>query len=143
MSITITPDTLLGEVRLNIGDDDGSLLDDAVINAFLTIYDDNVRLTSLKCIDVIIADAAKLKDETTDEVSVKWSQIWEHYRQLKKDLISESGFALGGVFFGGTLKTENDKYYDNPNNVGCPVRVGDNTTIQENVRSLEDPYSFQ
>ena len=145
MPITILPDTPLNEVRLNIGDDDGSLIDDAVITYLLTENDDNVLLVSVKAIDYIIRNAAnQLADERTDEVSKKWSQIYDNLLGLREDLQIELVGASGGslYFVGGALKSENETYYNDPDTVKCPVRRGDNTTLPSHFVSDNDPYSF-
>lgn len=144
MPITLQPTTTLNQVRLNIGDTSGEYIADSVIEYMLFDADDNVVRASLKAFDYIIAELSKLCDETTDEVSVEWSQKIEHYRQLKRDYLSTGEGAAGVNFFiGGTSKTNNNSFYDNSDNVVSPVKTGD--VLKETLtsdRSYCDPFSL-
>lgn len=144
MPITITPDTPLNQVRLNIGDDTGKYISDDTINGLLLAYDNNVKSATLKAFDYIIAQAASLVDETTDEVSVKWSQIYKQYKELKASFAKGDlgGEGSAAFFFGGTSKTENDKYYNDPNNTGCPIKVGDAFSDGDLEVNPYDRFSF-
>lgn len=144
--ITITPDCPLNEVRLIIGDADSELLADPVIDALLTTFDDDVNKTALQCIKYIIAQAAKLKDEETDEVAVRWSQIYDHYNELYSRLKAELGSmsaANGAFFIGGTLVDETNNQLSHSNTVKNPIRKGPsilNTNTSSNHPN--DPYQL-
>lgn len=127
MPVTMSPDTPLNQVRLAIGDTAAEYIADSVITSLLTAYSDDVAKASLAALDIIIAELCKLADETTDEVSVKYSQKLANYRQLKDDLSSDSVRSSPNSLFliGGTIKSKNDAFYSDSGVVKSPVRAGD------------------
>lgn len=74
-------------LRIAVGDieEDDYLLEDGVYQYFLDVSATEGEAT-LKALDALIARCARLVDETTDEVSAKWSQLYTHYTDLKKTL---------------------------------------------------------
>lgn len=139
MAIDIIPDTPRNQVRLNIGDADADYIADNVIDALLILTGNNVILASLKAFDIIIAELAKLCDEVTDEVNVKWSQKYANYKQLREDFLLIGNRDVGPRFIiGGTLKSENDKFYNDPDTVKSPVKSGDVLDADSNY--IVDPY---
>lgn len=144
MSISLTPDTPLNQVRLNIGDASGEFMDDAVITYLLTANDNDVQKVSRLALKAILKDLAKLRDEATDEVAVKWSQVYDHYWQIYKDSTRSAALSVeGGAFwFGGTSKTENDKFYNDSDRVGCPIRNGFVSRVDTFSPNCNDPFSL-
>jgi len=146
MTVSATPNTDLNRVRLNVGDSTGELITDSVILYLLTENNGDVDAATLKALTSIIRDTAKLRDEETDEVSVKWSQVHDHYVALKKTLIASSlgsgGANNASFFFGGTSKTENEKFYNDPDANGCPIRVGDSSRVSDYCYNSDDPYNL-
>ena len=144
MSISLTPDTPLNQVRLNIGDASGEFMDDAVITYLLTANDNDVQKVSRLALKSILKDLAKLRDEATDEVAVKWSQVYDHYWQIYNDSKRSAALSVeGGAFwFGGTSKTENDKFYNDSDRVGCPIRNGFVSRVDAFTPNCNDPFSL-
>jgi hypothetical protein len=145
MTITLVPDSTLNQVRLNIGDPDGALIADAVLSYLLATYDDDVNKVSIKAAEAILRDLAKLRDESVDEVYVKWSQTYEHYKQLYKDLLKSLGLSTdaGAFWFGGTSKQENCEFYDDVDSTGSPIKSGFITDTNDYVFDRNRPYSFR
>jgi hypothetical protein len=113
MAFTNDPtNSALDRVRLTVGDTDiyDPLLSDEVYQYFIDTTSSE-GAAALKAIDAIIAMAARLVDETTDEVSAKWSQLYDQYKALKKDLVTNpslSGGASGSIIITGSRSEETD-----------------------------------
>jgi hypothetical protein len=97
MTFTWDPDTLsssaLQRVRLTIGDtlEADALLTDGEIEYRLSEYDDDVLLTSIKCVKDILAKLTRKTDRSNVGMSNTRSQLTVHYRDLLKDLQEEAG----------------------------------------------------
>lgn len=144
MTITISPDTPLNQVRLNIGDASGELIADSVLSYLLTLHSNDVAIVSIKAAEAILRDLAKLRDESVDEVYVKWSQTYENYRKLYKDLLKDLGMSAsaGAFWFGGTSKEENCEFYNNPDNTGSPIKVGFISKTEEFTYDPDSVYNL-
>ena len=104
MSWSYTADPLnnsVDELRLLIGDTNSSdpQLQDEEIQYFLSKYS-SVSQASVAAVTNLIAKYSRLADETTAELSIKWSQKAQAYRRLKDDLsdpvTSSSPLSFGG-----------------------------------------------
>lgn len=90
MAWTYTEDPLnvpVDELRLLIGDTNSfdPQLQDAEVEYFLSRYP-SINQASIAAVTNLIAKYSRLADETTAELSIKWSQKALAYRRLKEDL---------------------------------------------------------
>ena len=106
MSWSYTADPLnnsVDELRLLIGDTVSSdpQLQDEEIQYFLTTYS-SVNQAAVAAVTNLIAKYSRLADETTAELSIKWSQKSKAYRALKDDL-SDPITSSAPLSFGGGI----------------------------------------
>jgi hypothetical protein len=99
----------LQRVRLTIGDtiEADALLTDEEIEYRLSEYDDNVLVTSIKCVRDILAKLTRKTDRSNVGMSNTRSQLTVHYRDLLKDLMEEAG-GLCEVDVGGLSDDEEE-----------------------------------
>ena len=92
MSYSDTFSTPLDEVRHLIGDtdDDAPILTDAEIMYELGKAGDVVRTAALGCCRALMARYAGLADTTELDLSVKASQLFDHYQALGNQLIADA-----------------------------------------------------
>lgn len=53
------------------------------------IDDYGLEDATLEAVDILVRRYARLKDEKTDKVEVKWSQLYDHYKELYDRLESD------------------------------------------------------
>lgn len=98
MSFSYSPDLVSDKdkVRFYIGDIDKCdvLLQDEEINYLLSKY--SVIDTAILCAQALAARFAKLSDEKVGDISVSYSQKYEHYTKLVKLLME---YSLGEELF--------------------------------------------
>ena len=128
MSWSYTADPLnnsVDELRLLIGDTNSSdpQLQDEEIQYFLTKYPSTSQ-ASVAAVTNLIAKYSRLSDETTAELSIKWSQKAQAYRRLKDDL-SDPVTSSSPVSFGGGIsitdidtRTSNSDRFDETFQIG-------------------------
>jgi len=103
--------TSVGKVRVLLGDTDptnvaggsGTYLffSDTELTALLEMYDDNVKLTSARCMETIAgSQALLLKAWSSDDLTVNGDRIARELRELAKQLRSEA------------LSEESSNYFD-------------------------------
>tara|TARA_R110000822_G_scaffold15369_9_gene52993 strand:+ start:808 stop:1218 length:411 start_codon:yes stop_codon:yes gene_type:complete len=128
MSWSYTADPLnnaIDELRLLIGDTDSSdpQLHDEEVQYFITTHS-GVNQAAIAAITNLIAKYSRLADETTAELSIKWSQKSKAYRALKDDLsdpISSSApVSYGGGVSNSDISTRrsNDNRFDEAFQIG-------------------------
>lgn len=98
----------LNQVRALIGDIDGSLIGDSVIDYLLTKHSGNVSLVAKEALGYILNQVAYYMREEAGDVMVRWddlyNQLYERKKQLDKDTLYSGGMSL--FIFGGTTKSE-------------------------------------
>jgi hypothetical protein len=144
MTISLDLSDITNQVRVVIGDvETPYLLDDSVIDFLLSENNNNVNTVSLKSLQIIVASLAKKKDEEVGDVRVKWSQLYDHYRNLLDDLTKNPsmGASLSLHYFGGTTKSEIKRVTNSPETPKRPITSGYFTDICPTQRDLNNPYN--
>ena len=119
MTVDVDLSTPLGQVRAIIGDSEGILIEDSVINYILSTNDDNVNQTAIECLRYIVADLAKLTHEKVDREEAWLNETYEHYKDLLDKLLTDPNYALykPTILFGGVSKTEKERVYGDSDGV--------------------------
>ena len=145
MTISLIPDSLLNQLRLQIGDTDSEYITDGVLVYLLNENSNNVTSTAIKAVKIILADLAKLRDESVDEVYVKWSQVFDHYKEIYKNLIKSSGLSVdaGAFWFGGASKADNCDFYENDDNFVSPIKTGFISEVKSLSYDPDHPFSLR
>ena len=130
MSWSYTADPLnnsVDELRLLIGDTNSSdpQLQDEEIGYFLAKYA-SVNQATIAAVTNLIAKYSRLSDETTAELSIKWSQKAQAYRRLKDDLSDPVNAASSAPvsFGGGISNTDIDTRRSNSDRFDETFKVG-------------------
>ena len=142
MPIDTDLSTPTSQVRLIIGDVDGLLISDATIGALLTINDGNVNKTAIQALQAIVADLAKWTDEEVDEVKVKLSQKYDHYKDLLDMLLKDPAYLKTPIshWFGGTSKQEVDRVNNNSDSRGPGIRQGEYSSSSADCYDKNNPF---
>jgi len=134
MSYTGDPlNRLIDRIRLNVGDTDieeEGLSDneyDYIISLFTVDSVTNEALCIIKALNLLVAEYGKCADEVAGKLSVKFSQIYDHYYQLLDRYTRDPRTALykaGTPFAGGIYQDVICANKEDPNNVGSTLHLG-------------------
>ena len=92
----------------------------------------------LKAVEQLKFKYASLKDEKTDKVDVKYSQLYAQYKSLYDDLLRSAG-RYGIPFAGGISKQEKLKTNLDCDNIGSAFKINDDDPEDlDNVCSVYD-----
>lgn len=126
MTISTKPQSAVERVLLNIGDIEQEFITAPVVQYILDKNNNSVSKASIESARYIISFLSKRADEVVGDVEVLWSQILSNYRKLLQDMLSNAAFrdSGGGIYFGGTSKTEMDRVNGNSDSVNGGVKLG-------------------
>lgn len=145
MTIDTDLSTPLDQVRIIIGDLEGEFISDQTISALLLANDDNVNRTAIQCVRFIIADLAKCIDETVGDESVKFSQLYDHYRNLLSDLLINPAYSSVGIghILGGVSCSQANKVYSNSDSRHINIREGFGTRVNNTRLNPNNPFFLE
>jgi hypothetical protein len=126
MTVSCDPNDEICKLRIIVGDaEEPYLLDDAVYQYFLDTSD-SFGEAVIKAIEACLATVSKYVDERTDEVEVKWSQLYDNFRRRYDDLLRDPSQAVFVSLhkFGGTTNSEICSIRNNPETNGSPIQQG-------------------
>ena len=130
MAIDNDLSTPLLEVRLCIGDSDGTLMTDSTINALLAINDNNVPKTCVQALQAIVADLAKNVNEEVGDTKEWLEQQYRHYKDLLDKVTKDPAYLAVSVShsFGGVSASEIGRVNNNSDSRGPGIRQGQFTS---------------
>jgi hypothetical protein len=115
-----TINTPLTRIRASIGDIDGSLVSDDVINYLLLSHTESSA--TIECLKYIVSGLTQKVDQEVGDVKLKYSQLLKNYKTLLNDFITNPAFSstlavhqiLGtcdkiDLGFGSSLKYKGDE----------------------------------
>lgn len=104
------------EVRANIGDPLAEFVTDGTITSALTKYKNDVNKTSIAVMQVMLAYFATQADrERTDQEEVYFTNLYERYKDLYKDLKKRVGQKVAaGIIIGGVSLTKKNEVICDP-----------------------------
>lgn len=144
MTVSCDMNNPVCRVRVAIGDAETPyLLDDAVIQ-YLIDNNTTENEAILKAVQAAMTATLKHIDEKTDEAEAKWSQLYDHYRQLFTDLTTNPSFmpTVALPIFGGTSKAEMKRVHQHRDSNLPPVQAGSwDSSTRVSTNDL-DHYSF-
>lgn len=131
MTVDTDLSTPLSQVRAIIGDTEGELITDQTITALLLANSDNVNKTAIQCLQFIVADLAKCIREETGDVQVWYHQLYDHYRDLLDDLLTNPAQMLAPAvhLLGGTSCSEARRVNSNPDSRRIRIKEGFGTRL--------------
>lgn len=98
----------VNQVRVLIGDIDGSFISDDNIEFVLTDNNGDVIAAATYCLKIILNMVATYVREETGDVEVWWSDLYNQLSERYDDLKKENRYKNSSkmFFFGGTVKSE-------------------------------------
>lgn len=98
----------VNQVRVLIGDIDGSFISDDNIEFVLTDNNNDVIAAATYCLKIILNMVATYVREETGDVEVWWSDLYNQLSKRYDDLKKENRYKNSSkmFFFGGTVKSE-------------------------------------
>ena len=134
MSYTGDPlNRLTDRIRLNVGDtdlDEEGLSDNEyeyIVSLYTVDSVTNEALCVIKALNLLVLEYSKSADEVAGKLSVKFSQIYDHYYQLLDRYTKDPRTALykaGTPFAGGIYLDDICANKEDPNNVGSTLPIG-------------------
>lgn len=142
MAIDTKPQSAVDKVLLNIGDTDEDFITSPVVQYILDTNGNSIPRASVESTRYIISALSKRADEVVGDVKVRWSQLLSNYRQLLNDMLTNPSFrdSGGGIYFGGTSKTEMDRVNNNPDSVNGGVKLGMFSSTDDNDLNINDSF---
>ena len=114
------------QVRLFIGDPDGTLVGDEIIDFALSNNNNDTRAAAIETLKNILAFISKESYQQVGDVVVDYNKLYTQLSKQLDRLIKDPLFTRSlGIRVGGVSKTEKDRVTSDSDFIGSPITAGD------------------